>query len=167
MDSESKLVAELKRQMKEEIRLFHRMVSLEEELNTRARKRDWLRLEGTLDSMNSLTTRIEEQEEKRHRAYHLLKDHLGLQETDAFTAVLAKLTEEQRESLSALHRETGRCLLTVKGLSNGLIYYFKCMYDSIDQVLCEIFPHRKGKIYSKKGDNNKKSEDPIVINQTL
>ncbi|HUV09326.1 MAG TPA: flagellar export chaperone FlgN [Spirochaetia bacterium] len=167
MASDGKLTGDLREKMKEEIHLFHRMVSLEEELNSRVKMRDWLHLEGTLDTMKKLTARIEEQEEMRNEAYHRLKEELGLDREDSFAAVLAKTSGEERRSLSSLHNEIKCCLFTVKGLSNGLVYYFASMYESIDQVLSEIFPHRKGKIYSKKGDNIKNNEDPIVINQTL
>jgi hypothetical protein len=73
----------------------------------------------------------------------------------------------QREEISRLHREIKKKLLTIKSLSTGLIYYFACMQESIAQVLNEIFPHRKGKLYSPQGASRESKEEAVVVNHEL
>ncbi len=160
-------IDDLRDHMKAEVGLFRRFIDLGEELNSTVKDRDWTRLDSVLDRMSDVSGEIERTENDRHRCYEQLKQDLGLESHESFGALLSCLDEAPSRDLSALHGQIKQALLSLKSMSNGLFYYFKCMHDSVNQVLGEIFPHRKGKLYSHQGRAREGSEEAMMVDKEL
>ena len=167
MDSPIYIIEVLRDNMKAEVALFHEFTSVEEKLNNLVKKRDWPGLEAGLNKLDRVAVQIEKTEENRHLVYLDLKNRLRLKQEDSFEKTLNLLPPSQKNELSELHGQIKSLLTKVKGISNGLIHYFQYMQDSVDNLLCEIFPHRKGKIYSSQGHAADVEDDPVIINQKL
>jgi hypothetical protein len=153
--------------MREEIRFFDNFTVIEEKLNSLAKKKKWLEMQKVLEDLSHVAGLIEKTEERRNLLYLSCKDRFQLNEEDSFQSFLSKVPSDQRSILFELHRQIKKKLLKIKSLSSGLIYYFACMQDSIAQVLDEIFPHRKGKFYSRQGEARESNDHAVVINQQL
>ncbi len=167
MNSNKALLEKLILEMREEIRLFDNFTMIEERLNSLAKKKKWLEMQKVLEDLNHVAGLIEKTEERRNLLYLSCKDRFQLSEEDSFQSFLSKVSSDQRSILAELHRQIKKKLLKIKSLSSGLIYYFACMQDSIAQVLDEIFPHRKGKFYSRQGETRESNDNAVVINQQL
>ena len=153
------------RGMRREMRLFEEFAAGEHRLNDLAKRKKWVEMQSLLEKLGGLAEKIERCEDERHVAYTSCKDKLKLEEGASFQTFVSRVPEKQRDALSGLHRDIKKKLLTIKSLSSGLIYYFACMQESIAQVLNEIFPHRKGKLYSPRGETRESQEEAVVVNQ--
>jgi uncharacterized protein YdcH (DUF465 family) len=153
--------------MKVEMKLFDEFADGENRLNDLAKKKKWAEMQSVLEELNGLAEKIEECEDTRNTVYTICKAEMKLKEDDGFQLFLAQVPEKHRETLAGLHAGLKKRLLAIKSLSSGLIYYFACMQDSIAQVLGEIFPHRKGKLYSPQGETKESSEEAVVVNHKL
>jgi hypothetical protein len=167
MKASDRLIAKLKRVMEEEIRLFDEFIQQEEGLNRLIKERDWNHVEAAFESLGLKAGCIENSEEKRSQVYNALKEQLELSKEDPFSALLSGLAVRQRHRLEVLQSKIKERLLKVKSISNGLIYYLRCMQESTDQILGALFPHRKGKIYSNTGHAAERGEDSVMINHKL
>ena len=161
------LLQRLVREMRREMQLFDEFAAGENHLNDLAKKKRWSEMQLLLETLGGLAEKIEKCEERRHLAYSSCRSRMNLEETDGFRAFLAQVPEHQKQEFEELHREIKKKLLTIKSLSSGLIYYFACMQESIAQVLNEIFPHRKGKLYSPQGESRESKEEAVVVNHEL
>jgi len=161
------LLERLVREMRREMQLFDEFAKGENQLNDLAKKKRWSEMQLLLENLGGLAEKIEKCEEKRHLVYSSCRSRMNVAETDGFQAFLAQVPEERKEEFAVLHREIKKKLLTIKSLSSGLIYYFACMQESIAQVLNEIFPHRKGKIYSPRGESRESKEEAVVVNHEM
>lgn len=153
--------------MKAEMKLFDEFTEAENRLNDLAKKKRWAEMQAVLEVLNGLAEKIEECEDNRNTVYIACKAEMDLGEDDGFQLFLARVPEKHRKPLADLHAGLKKRLLAIKSLSSGLIYYFACMQDSIAQVLGEIFPHRKGKLYSPQGETKESSEAAVVVNHEL
>jgi hypothetical protein len=167
MNKKNQLVHKLKDQMEREIELLKSFIGIEEELNGLVKRRDWLHLEKTIDRLNHASSEIESREAKRHQIFSLLRDNVGLNQEDSFQTVLSKLDPPEKSRLDLLQREMKSCLIRVKSLSNGVIYYMRCMQESTRRILDELFPQRRGRIYSNSGQHSEGVNDAMIINHQL
>ena len=153
--------------MKAEMKLFDEFAEGENRLNDLAKRKKWAEMQAVLEELGSLAEKIEECEDSRNAVYLSCKAEMNLKEDDGFALFLAQVPDKHRETLARLHAGLKKRLLAIKSLSSGLIYYFACMQDSIAQVLGEIFPHRKGTLYSPQGESKESSEAAVVVNHEL
>jgi len=167
MNAVSRLVGKLKNAMEDEIHLFDDFILQEESLNRLIKERDWSHVEAAFERLDKAAGGIESSEEKRNRLYKTLQQQMGLCEEDSFRTVLSRLSKSQRGGLEGPHQSIQERLLKVKSVSNGLIYYLRCMQESTNQVIDAFFPYRKGKIYSYDGRAARGSEEPVMVNHEL
>lgn len=167
MSKSIRLVGKLKRAMEDEIRVFDDFILQEESLNLLIKERDWGHVEAAFDRLNRTADHIGSTEEKRSRLYRDLQSQLGLSEDESFSALLASLPRSLREDLEEPQQSIKKRLLKVKSVSNGLIYYLRCMQESASQIIDAVFPYRKGKLYSNDGRAAKGSGGPVMVNQEL
>ncbi len=167
MSAVNRLVGRLKRAMEDEIHLFDDFILQEESLNRLIKERDWSHVEAAFERLAQVTDRIESSEEKRNQRYKTLQDQLGLSEEDSFRTLLSHLSASQSNDLEGPQQSIKDRLFKVKSVSNGLIYYLRCMQESTNQIIDAFFPYRKGKIYSNDGRAARGSDEPVMVNHKL
>ena len=77
------------------------------------------------------------------------------------------LDGEVQDELVRIHMELKLGVLKVKSSTGRLGYLFRVLSDSMNEILTEIFPHRKGKIYSHDGREKGYVEESVVVNKSL
>jgi hypothetical protein len=167
MSKSNRLVGKLKRAMEDEIHVFDDFILQEESLNKLIKERDWGHVEAAFDKLSRTADRIESSEEKRSRLCGDLQMQLGLSEGESFGALLARLPSSLRKDLEEPQQSIKKRLLKVKSVSNGLIYYLRCMQESAGQIIDAVFPYRKGKLYSNDGRATQSSNGPVMVNHNL
>ncbi|HEY9595982.1 MAG TPA: hypothetical protein VHE79_15990, partial [Spirochaetia bacterium] len=94
---------------------------------------------------------IEEADEARDEAFARLRVALDLPAATAFSAVLPALPEAGRVALEDSWRALRVSVVRLKTATGTLRYSAETMSDTLNRMLNEIFPYRRGKIYSRRG----------------
>ncbi len=94
---------------------------------------------------------IEGADEARSETFALLRDHLGLPQATAFSAVLPALPEEVREELEASWRQLRVSLVRLKTATSRMKYSAEALAGALNSIVEQVFPYRKGRIYSRRG----------------
>ncbi len=159
--------AALIRAMNEERELFHRFAEEEATLAEVVHQRDWVKLELSLAGLDRLAATISEAEQRRHEEYEGLKQRMGVGERAGFGVLASRLPEAERIGLAASRDGLRGAVTRVRTLTGSLAYYFRYIKDSVEQILVEAFPHRRGRIYSRHGRPAAAEADPMVVNRSL
>lgn len=161
------LIDELKNLMQIEIDLLNGFAGLEVKLQETFLRRDWPELDTLVSKLGYFSGRIEAMEQRRHSVFLELKVSLKLAEKMTFNRVIMEMSGENREELSDLYRKLKIAVIRVRGVTGRLGYYYRSVSDSVDRVLSELLPYRKGRIYSRVGLPRAVEEASLIFNREL
>ena len=153
----------LKRTLRAEARSLKDFADLQKGLQQAISKRPWTELSKEIDALRQLAEKIETLEEDRIQAYQTLKSSLKADENDSFTEIVAHLPAKDRDELLALYRHLKAAVIRVKASAGLLNYYVQSMSDALRQILEELFPHRKGKMYSRTGKPKEPGDESLML----
>ncbi|MBN2553824.1 MAG: flagellar export chaperone FlgN [Spirochaetales bacterium] len=153
----------LKRTLRAEARTLKDFAELQKGLQQAISKRQWTELNGEIDSLRVLADRIEALEEERIEAYRVLKSSLQAGDQESFSQIVARLPADERDELLGLYRHLKAAVIRVKASAGLLNYYVQSMSDALRQILEELFPHRKGKMYSRSGKPREPGDESIML----
>ncbi len=153
----------LKKVMAEEARLLNEYAARLGALQRTVGRHDWEAVERDIAGLHNLTVEIESTEAARLEAYRLLKASLSITATQPFDQVVSRLPSPAREQLSDQHRALKIAIIRVKGAAGLLGYYVRTMADTRRAVLEELFPHRKGRMYSRSGRTRAAAEESLML----
>ena len=138
--------------MKEESEVLDKLSTLEEELGRSARERDWTELDTRLREVKTMCEKLSQADRIRAVVYEKIKRACRALPTESFGEVLARVPEEEWGSLPELHRRVRIAVEKIKSLTGGLDTYISSTVNTMDRILEEIFPDRRNKIYTRKGE---------------
>ncbi len=130
-------------------------------------QKDWIALEACVREMKAIAQGIEECEQKRTESYRVLKAALGLKPDDSFYEVLSRLPIEDRQELAELYRRLRIGIVKVRSITDGIDAYVTATVGTMRDILDELFPERKGKIYSRSGTVSSADASSLVVNHRL
>jgi alanyl-tRNA synthetase len=153
----------LKRALRKETRTLKDYSDLQKSLQQAINKRKWTELNKEIDALRLLADKIEALEEDRIQAYQMLKGSLQAREREGFTEIVARLPAEDRDELIGLYRHLKAAVIRVKASAGLLNYYVQSMSEALRQILEELFPHRKGKMYSRTGKPKEAGDESLML----
>jgi ribosomal 50S subunit-associated protein YjgA (DUF615 family) len=153
----------LKRTLRAEARTLKDFAELQKDLQLAISKRQWTELSREIDALRRLAEKIETLEEDRIQAYQTLKSSLEADEKESFTEIVARLPAKDRDELLALYRHLKAAVIRVKASAGLLNYYVQSMSEALRQILEELFPHRKGKMYSRTGKPKEPGDESLML----
>ena len=153
----------LKRALRAEARMLKDFADLQKSLQQAISKRKWTELNKEIEDLRLLADRIEVQEEDRVQAYQLLKDSLHAGKEDSFLEIVSRLPVEDRDELLVLYRHLKAAVIRVRASAGLLNYYVQSMSEALRQILEELFPHRKGKLYSRTGKPKEAGDESLMM----
>ena len=153
----------LKRTLRAEARTLKDFAELQKQLQQAISKRQWTELSKEIDALRRLAEKIETLEEDRIQAYQTLKSSLQSDGEESFTEIVAHLPAKDRDELLALYRHLKAAVIRVKASAGLLNYYVQSMSDALRQILEELFPHRKGKMYSRTGKPTEPGDESLML----
>jgi len=153
----------LKRTLRAEARTLKDFAELQKDLQQAISKRQWTELTKEIEALRRLAEKIETLEEDRIQAYHTLKSSLAANEKESFTEIVARLPAKDRDELLALYRHLKAAVIRVKASAGLLNYYVQSMSEALRQILEELFPHRKGKMYSRNGQPKEPGDESLML----
>ena len=155
----------LKRAMEEETRLLGDYAARLAALQGSVGGRNWEEVEKGIAALRSLAGEIEGVEAARVQAYRSLKASLRLSGEEPFDLVASRLGPPAKGELLDLHRKLKIAIIRVKGASGLLGYYVRSIADARRQALEELFPHRKGRLYSRSGRAKATADESLVLDR--
>ena len=161
------LTAELNRLMGEESDLLARYARLEERLPEATVARRWPELERMLAEMEELSRLVEETEGRRESCFRELKRSLSLDEEADFHRLARSLPEEERGTLAESYRRLKIEGVRVRSACARMGHYFRAVAGAVNDTLGELFPHRKGRLYSRRGQTRHAAVDPFIVDRRL
>jgi len=153
--------------MDEEAGLLERIIGLELQVKSFVAERSWERLERTIREIEPIAQRIGEVEAARDAAFKALAEMMGVGPEAGFYQILVLLPHAAQERVGEAYR---RLRLTVLGLQSQNMTvgaYLETIIQTIHAALAEIYPFRKGKIYSRRGRAKPAEPHPMVVSRRL
>lgn len=159
-------LADLLAAMEREIAAFDACVAVQKEFSEAVQKRNWPGLEGSMARLDERFAEIRLVEAIRSEAEFRLREELGAQGT-GIPSLLFLVPEPSRSLLSDLHRQLRVAAMRVR-LENGSIGdYARANRSLLGEVLRELFPDKKGKIYGRSGRAVEPGHDAILLNTAM
>lgn len=151
----------------QEIELFSRFSLFLSELNRTVKEKDWKRLDELITQMNEIAQAIVEVERVRETTMIGLKNSLGLADNTSSSDILSLFPIDARKDFAIAIKRLKMEVLKVKVAARGLNYYLASVSHLLRNVLEEIFPHTRGKIYASNGKDAQRAGDSMMINKEL
>ncbi|MDY7028846.1 MAG: hypothetical protein SVR04_11165 [Spirochaetota bacterium] len=158
---------QLKTILLQEIDGFITAVEKAEEIRSSIFRHDWKRLSQNLERMEHATGYIAALEKERSHVFSTLRREVGEKSTAGFYTVIVHLDAGRQEELSKLFRQLKSLVLQLQGSIWSIDAYTRTLSTTIYDILQEMFPHRRGTMYSKTGRKQKHGSDPLVVNRQL
>jgi hypothetical protein len=152
--------------MKAEAEGLETLSALEEELRRAVVRKDWAGLDGMLREVRAAGESVSQTEQIRAAVYQKIRISCRAKPEEGFQEILARVADEERGDLSALHRRVRAAVEKVKCLTGGLDTYIKSAVGTMDTILDELFPDRKNRIYTSRGGFQDSSR-PMMISQSM
>ncbi len=153
--------------MTREVKLLEHMVSYELTLKESIMAHNWTRLELAQRKMSPVLEKIAAVEEERHTVFSELQRVVGEDPNSGFYEVLVHLERGVREKAADAYRTLKFTVLKIQGMTDSIDIYLKTITGVMQEILAELFPFRKGNIYTRKGTPTQAQVNPMVISRRL
>lgn len=153
--------------LNQEVEGFTSAVNRAEAIRSSIFKHDWKNLSHNLEKMDRLSGYLTALEKERVHVFEKLRHQVGEKAEAGFYTVVVRLPEAEQETLSKLFRQLKGLVLQLQGLTWSIDAYTRSLSSTIYDILQEVFPHRRGTMYSNTGRKRANGSDPLVINHQL
>ena len=153
--------------MKQEISLLEEFRAKEELLRGVLKSGDWERLSELMEGMNRIADWIDSSEIKRQELYAIFCGRSRDEDEIPFYQAIAELPEDTRTECAELYRSLKFATVKIRGLTWSLDSHIRSVSETMHTVLNELFPYRKGRLYSRHGTAKTADTEPLVVNQHL
>jgi FlgN protein len=162
-----KYTENLEKLMKKELALINHFSGIEEKIKDILVTKDWTLLEIKIREMNTLAERISDTEEKRNDAYQAMKLYCRDDEVKSFYLFVSMFCPDKKEILIPLYRELKVGVLKVKNITARIDTYVNSVVSTVEKVLDEVYPSRKGTIYDMSGTKSSGLHQPMILDREL
>lgn len=159
--------ARLLAHMRSELALLEAFKELELQLKNGISQKNWDQVEECISKMKALSADLAAVEEKRNRAFIDLQDLMGESDNAGFYQVIVYLPVEEREALAQLYRAMKFAAVGIRSITYCIDEHLKTINGTLQRILNELFPYRKGNLYSHQGERREASDNPMVVNHSL
>ncbi len=160
-------IAHVKSQLEKQSDLLGKFGRLEADLQEAIIERDWQTMDAVIPELERLGDELENLEREREAAVCASKEELGLAPEQSFAELLARSEPQERAELASLYRNLQIAVLRVKNQTSGIDAYVRNSIRTANTVLGEIFPERKGTLYSRTGAHRQAHGSAIVLDHEL
>jgi hypothetical protein len=160
-------VEKLKELINSEVELLESFARDERKLQSAMVNRQWELLEGIVNEMSHASEQVLAVETERHECYTRLREELGCDPQDSFYDFAARLDLGERMEISELYRRLKVAVMRVQALTGGIGSYVTSATTAIRDVLDELYPQRKGRIYSRGGHHTAPDDRAMVVDHHL
>jgi hypothetical protein len=169
------LTETFKKILRDEAQTLREFAAGQKRLQELIGKRQWTKLETQIAELKRLASSAETLENRRFQTYQQLKASVGFGhesvpehgqgEAENFAEIVTRLPPSDRDELFGLYRQLKLAVIRVKGNAGLLGFYLRSLSETLQKVLEELFPHRKGRIYSRSGKARDAGDDALVVHR--
>ena len=160
-------IAHVKNHLERQSELLAEFGQREADLQEAIIERDWQTMDAVIPELERLGTELEALERDREAAVSASKAELGVSPEAPFPELLSRVEPGDRAELASLYRDLQIAVLRVKNQTSGIDAYVRNSVRTANTVLGEIFPERKGTLYSKTGTHTRAHGSAIVLDHEL
>ena len=153
--------------LQQEVDGFNSAIERAETIRSSIFSHDWKQLTDSMEKMERLAGYLAALEKERVHVFEKLRNEVKASPSDGFYTVVVHLEGEEQEKLSALFRKLKTQVIQLQGVIWSIDAYTRSISTTIYDILQEIFPHKRGTMYSKTGKKRKTGNDPLVVNHQL
>ena len=157
----------LKYLLNQEVELLESFARQEQKLQDAIVDREWDRLEGIVNEMSDASQSVLSVEQERHDSYTRVRQEVGCPSDVGFYDFVAHLDLADRMEVSELYRRLKVAVMRVQALTGGIGSYITSATSAIRDVLDELYPERKGRIYSRAGHHAAPDDRAMVVDHHL
>ncbi len=161
------LITDFQETLQRQLDLIEGLVNYEQKMQRAVMQKDWSELESIVEQLYALGDAVYSCEQTRHRYLTEIRQHLGLPESTRFSVVLGYLSSDRRQQIASLYRRLQIAVMRVQFLHEGIDTYITNTVETMQQIVEEVFPGTRGKIYSRDGNMQGRQMSAMVINQHL
>jgi hypothetical protein len=158
---------ELIQHMRRECSLLIEFHDAETEMRARIHEKDLDGLQVIIESLMTLADELVETENARHRAFEAIKRESGEPDEATFYQVVVHLREPERNAVTDLYRTMKFSVFGIQAVSVSVDEQVRSLNDTMHAILGELYPHRKGNLYSKSGAKLPNGTNPLLIDREL
>jgi hypothetical protein len=160
-------IADVTSQLERQSELLDEFGRKEAELQEAIIERDWLAMDAVIPELERLGDELEGLEREREALVAASKAEHGLSPESAFPELLSRVDPAERGELAMRYRDLQVAVLRVKNQTSGIDAYVRNSVRTANTVLGEVFPERKGTMYSKSGAHRPAHGSAIVLDHEL
>ncbi len=150
-----------------ETELIDNFSSVEASIMDSVINNNWDTLELELNQVEKLSGLIEVLDQKREFAVETVRTAIGEKSGTHFYRLTMGLESEQRDRLNELYRKLKLSVLNLQNMNWRIDAYVGTVTGIMKQTLKEIYPNRRGSLYSKTGSLREAQSNPMVLNKKL
>ncbi len=145
------LVRALKDRVDREAELFSAMGEEVQRLRDTFQQKSWGPSLALAECIERSSRAVEEADTARDAAFVAVLDALALPPETTMSAVLPALPELLRSQMEESWRGLRMAVVRVKTSTGRMRYSAETLAGALNGILEEVFPYRKGRIYSRRG----------------
>ncbi len=127
----------------------------------------WDTLEISLSRAEGLSLRIESIDRERAECIEILRKITGADKNEHFYRLTAGLEPAQQKQVNDLYRKLKIAVLNLRNTNWRINAYVATVTGIMKQTLQEIYPNRRGSLYSRAGRIREAGNNPMVLNKEL
>ncbi len=160
------LVGALKTSMERETGIFRDMEREMERLRDSFQQKKWVSGLAIAQGMEKFTRLIDVADEARDRAFVALANALGVTREMPFSSVLSTMSAQHRGALEESWRDLRKAVVHLSTTTSRMRYSAEALAGTLSRILEQIFPHRRGRIYSRRGKATSVT-DSLLVDRSL
>ena len=145
------LVRALKDLMDREAELLVDLGRRVERLRDSFQQKSWGPSLSLSQGIESSSRAIEEADLARDEAFASVREAMHLPKETTMSAVMPRLPDELRSGMEESWRGLRMAVVRLKTNTGRMRYSAEAMASTLNRILEQVFPYRKGKIYSRRG----------------
>jgi len=145
------LVQALKDRVDREAELFAALGEEVQRLRDTFQDKSWGPSLALAESIDRSSRAVEEADTARDEAFRSVREALDLPQETTMSAVLPMLPDLLRSEMEESWRGLRVAVVRVKTAAGRMRYSAETLASTLNGILEEVFPYRKGRIYSRRG----------------
>jgi len=129
--------------------------------------KDWPRLERIILSLRKRAEKLGVLDREREELISTLKIHLELAPEASFRLLLSRLPENRKVELELLKRNIRRAVTVLQSRMKGIGNYTESQAAALKEVLEELIPDQKGRIYNSRGTASVAEAKPLLFSRHI
>lgn len=150
-----------------EIELIDSFSHAEELIMESVLNSNWDNLEMAINQTKELSVLINTLDKQRDDCVEILRESAGENDDIHFYRLTAKLEINQKNKVNDLYRTLKLSVLNLQNINWRIDAYVGTVTGIMKQTLKDIYPNRRGSLYSKTGTIREAENNPMVLNRKL